>query len=1836
MYRSTESEHNNAIHASRIHLMQFAVTHSLDELLEETLNEAERLTDSVIGFYYFVDDDQKSLILQNWSTRTKAEFCKAKGKCLHYSTDEAGVWVDCVYERKAVVHNDYASLPHRKGMPEGHDVVIRELVVPVSRDGKLKAILGVGNKSSDYVEEDVETISLLADIAWEIAERKLNEETLRSLNRKLLAISNCNQVLLRSTDEQTLLNDICRIICDETGYRMAWVGNAENDPAKSVRPVAWAGVEDGYLATANITWADTERGQGPTGTAIRSGEIVCIHDFSTDPKASVWRESALQRCYRSSIALPLKDEIGNTFGAMNIYSTEANTFTNKEEVRLLELLAGDLSFGINVLRARNTHKESDQRIALLSFALNNVREAAVLIDESACFQFVNDESCRLLGYTHEELLACSVPDIDPDFPVELWPDHWKHLKTSGSLTFETHHRTKDGRTFPVEINANYFVYEDQEFNLALVRDITKRKQAEQSLRLNNERMETLLQLNQMTSATMDEITSFAFEAAVRLTRSRLGYLGFINEDETVMTVQLWSREAMAECRMSGPPKVFLIETTGLWGEAIRQRRPIITNDYAAANPWKKGTPEGHVLITRHMNLPLIVDGKTVLVAGVGNKEEDYDEADVIQLTLLMEGMWRLIERKKAEDERMAHLRFLENMERINRAIQGTNDLEPMTSDVLEVVLSIFACDRAFLLYPCDLEADSWTIPVERTKPEYPGVFVLGLEMPKGPDFAETFRTLLASDGPVKFGPGTLHPLPADASERFGFESLLSMALRPKVGKPWQFGLHQCSHARNWTQKEERLFKEIGRRLEDGLTSLLAYRNLRESEAKYRQIVDTATEGICVIGLDSMITFVNARMPEMLGCSGDEMIGRPLTDFMFEEDVPDHLLKIENRRQGMSASYERRFRRKDGRTTWALTSATPIFDEGQHFNGSLAMFTDITDRKHMDHTLCESEERFRTLTEKSLVGVYIIQDDLFRYVNPAFAEIHGYTPEEIIDRLRPVELLTPEDRDRVLDSIRRRTAGEIEYSHQEFHICRKDGSIRVVEAFGSRALHHERPAVLGTIIDITERKRYEEKLFQVSERWERTFDAVPDLISILDTDFRIVQANKAMSDRLRCTSARCEGQVCYAAIHKTGAPPSFCPHAQTLRDCREHIVEVTEEGLGGDFIVSTSPILDSAGQLIGSVHVARDITERKRAELAVEESRNFLDKIINSITDPILVKDRQHRWVLLNDACCDFVGYKRDELLGKSNYEFFPKEQADVFWAKDEVVFTSGIENVNEEELTDAKGIVHTISTKKSLYIDDKGEQFIVGTIRDITERKHLENRLKGQLHFLQQLLDSIPIPVFYKDIQGFFLGCNSAFETFNDLSRSQIMGKTVYELFPKDLADTFHEADSALFSRPGIQVYETSVMHNDGECHNVIFNKATYVDADGRVAGIVGALIDITALRKAEEERKVLEAQLHQAQKMEAVGQLAGGIAHDFNNILTAIIGYSEIILMRMEKDSPFRHFVEQVLTSADRASELTNSLLAFSRRQVLNAKPIDLCGVVQGLRKMLGRIIREDIDFRTLVFEKELVVMADKGQVEQVLMNLVTNAKHAMPRGGALTIEAFPAVMSERFVHAHGFGEPGSYACISVTDTGHGMDEETRKRIFEPFFTTKEVGKGTGLGMSIIYGIIQQHNGCISVSSEMGKGTTFRIYLPRIAEEIKEVHGTLAPEAPPGGTETILLAEDEVTVRELHKMILEGAGYKIVEAVDGEDALDKFMEHMADVDILVTDVVMPKIDGKILYEKIRKIRPDMNVLFMSGYTKDIIVERGILDDEFSYITKPVKSFELLKLMRDILDRNRL
>jgi PAS domain S-box-containing protein len=384
-------------------------------------------------------------------------------------------------------------------------------------------------------------------------------------------------------------------------------------------------------------------------------------------------------------------------------------------------------------------------------------------------------------------------------------------------------------------------------------------------------------------------------------------------------------------------------------------------------------------------------------------------------------------------------------------------------------------------------------------------------------------------------------------------------------------------------------------------------------------------------------------------------------------------------------------------------------------------------------------------------------------------------------------------------------------------------------------------------------------------------------------------------------------------------------------------------------------------------------------------------------------------------------------------------------------------------------------------------------------------------------------------------------------------------------------------------------------------------------------------------ERKRLEDQLLQAQKMEAVGLLAGGIAHDFNNILSAIIGYGNLVQMKMAADDPLRNHIDHILTSAERAAVLTQSLLAFSRKQIINPQPVNVNDCIAKMEKLLQRLIREDIEFTTRLADGDIIVMADAGQLEQVLMNLATNARDAMPDGGLLTIETKRQEIGEDFIRMHNYGMPGPYAVISVTDTGVGMDAKTKERIFEPFFTTKEMGKGTGLGLAIVYGIVKQHNGYINVYSEPGTGTTFKIYLP-VSSAAAGRHEPGTTEELKRGTETVLVAEDDEDLRDLTRSVLKEFGYTIIMAENGDDAVQKFLENKDAVRLLILDVIMPKKNGKEVYEEAKAIRPGIKALFISGYTADIVHKKGFLDQTLYFISKPFSPDELLRKVRDVLD----
>jgi PAS domain S-box-containing protein len=512
---------------------------------------------------------------------------------------------------------------------------------------------------------------------------------------------------------------------------------------------------------------------------------------------------------------------------------------------------------------------------------------------------------------------------------------------------------------------------------------------------------------------------------------------------------------------------------------------------------------------------------------------------------------------------------------------------------------------------------------------------------------------------------------------------------------------------------------------------------------------------------------------------------------------------------------------------------------------------------------------------------------------------------------------------------------------------------------------------------------------------------------------------------------------------------------------------------------------------------------------------------------------------------------------------------------------------------------------------------------EIEEREHVEEALCLSARKYKDLFDSTLEGIYQIDGDGQFVLVNPAAARMLGYDNpEELIGRSALE-FAKD-----HGVKAAflaeLRSKRKVIAYNMSARTKRGDSIELEHTSCVMEDEEGNILGIEGIMRDVSRQRG-------LEAQLRHAQKMEAVGQLAGGIAHDFNNILTAIIGFTSLAEMNRGKAEAER-YLGQVLAAADRAAQLTRGLLAFGRKQHLNPQPANLNSIVTSVENLLARLISEEIELKTCLAVQNLTIMADSSQLDQVLINLATNARDAMPEGGLLTIETVAMEMTDDFLNNHGYGKSGRYAMLTVSDSGVGLDEKTKSRIFEPFFTTKEVGKGTGLGLAIVYGIIKQHNGFINVYSEPGKGTTFRIYLPLVQEEIVSQRPTECPGPVLQGTETVLVVEDNQEVRYLTRSLLEEFNYRVIEAVDGVDALDKFISNQDAIRLVIMDVIMPRMNGREAYARMNELRSGVKVLFTSGYTGDILHEKGILAQGISFISKPATPQELLKKIRETLD----
>jgi PAS domain S-box-containing protein len=666
-----------------------------------------------------------------------------------------------------------------------------------------------------------------------------------------------------------------------------------------------------------------------------------------------------------------------------------------------------------------------------------------------------------------------------------------------------------------------------------------------------------------------------------------------------------------------------------------------------------------------------------------------------------------------------------------------------------------------------------------------------------------------------------------------------------------------------------------------------------------------------------------------------------------------------------------------------------------------------------------------------------------------------------------------------------------------------------------------------------------------------------------------------------------------------------------------------------------------------VPLETEIMGRKEAEGELQRAHDELEARVEDRTEELQEEmDRAQRYLdvagvmlvvigvdqrvrLINKKGCKILGYDEDEIVGKNWFDnFLPERMRSDVRGVFDMLMAGRIEPVEyfENPILTKDGEERVIAWRNAvLYGSEGNPSATLSSGEDITKRKEAEERLAYSESYLRSIIEAEPECVKVVSPDGMVIQMNQAgLEMVEAMSAEEVVGKAIYPLIRPEHRDAFGALlQSVCNGNAGNLEFEIVGLRGGRrwlDSHAVPFRGER---EDGPF--MLAVTRDIT-------ERRRLEEQLHQARRMEAIGTLTGGIAHDFNNILSAIIGFGESVEMEMAQDDPLRPYLEQMLGAAEKGTELTHNLLAFGRKLVIKPGPSKVNGIIEAVEKLIPSLIGEGIKRETVLAEPALTIMADVPRVEQALINLITNARDAMPNGGTLRISASEVRMDSEFIRENGFGKPGVYCLLSVSDTGGGMDEAIRQRMFEPFFTTKAFGMGTGLGLSTVFGIIKQHNGFIKVHSEPGRGTTANIYLPVVRLEVRKE--AAAADLPPliGGTETVLVAEDDTAVRKIATDVLKKFGYTVLEAADGEEAVKVFLENKDEVHLLVLDVVMPKLSGKGAYDEIRKTRPDIKTLFTSGHVSEV-VNKEVLQYGLDFLPKPASPKQLIRKVREVLDK---
>ena len=916
------------------------------------------------------------------------------------------------------------------------------------------------------------------------------------------------------------------------------------------------------------------------------------------------------------------------------------------------------------------------------------------------------------------------------------------------------------------------------------------------------------------------------------------------------------------------------------------------------------------------------------------------------------------------------------------------------------------------------------------------------------------------------------------------------------------------------------------------------------------------------------------------------------------------------------------------------------------------------------TLCPAEHAayLQALTENNPLGIVVL--DLHHRIlmcNPAFEVLFGYHQSEILGAELDSLLAPPDSMKEAVALTRRSTTGNV--VREKAKRLRSDGSLVDVQILGVPiSADGKLIGSFGMYEDIAERRRAEQAQREAEERFRSLFENATEGIFQTTTDGRYLSVNPALarmcgfaSPSEMISTVQDLGRELYADSNVRNVFKQLIEKYGSVKDFE---YEVRRKDGAKIWISENAHVVRNPdGEILSYEGTIEDITARKRAELERQVTFEIIHavNVTDNLDDLLRLIHIALKKVLYAENC--FIALYEPST-GMFHFPFFV-DQFDEAPPPQRVgrsctahVYRTGQAMLIPQRTFDllaAEGKVELVGTPSPSWLGvplrtpaatigvlvvqhyedenaytERDQEFLAsvgGQIALAIERKRSEEKVREGEARLRVLVEQLPAVLWTVDRDLRFTSALGAGFARLKIKPNEIVGMSLLDYF-----ETSDQTFLPIAAHRRAVAGEPMTFHVEWKSGSYACHVEPLRDSDAQVSGAICMSLDIT-------DRKQLEEQLRQAQKMEAVGRLAGGIAHDFNNLLMVIQGYGDLLVERLPTGDPLRRNAEQIQMASQRASSLTRQLLAFSRKQMLAPKILNIQSVVADMEKILRRLIGEDIQLETSSALDLGLVKADRSQIEQVILNLAVNARDAMPQGGRLTIETANVELDASYSHPPAVLSPGKYVMLAVTDNGCGMDAETQAHVFEPFFTTKEKGKGTGLGLATVYGVVKQSGGYVWVYSEPGRGTSFKIYLPRIAETAVPAgrEGKSEMGVPQRGSETILLVEDEKGVRELAREYLTSSGYTVIEAEDGHTALELAAMHVGPIHLLLTDVVMPGISGRELAERVGQIRPGIKIIYMSGYTDQAVVHHGILENDAILLQKPFTLMTLAGKLREML-----